>query len=67
MTKCKKCKAVISLGLEDVLTGTKEQPKRVTKESRKKNLCEECYLLEEQLIENIEANDYRFLENGKLA
>ena len=42
MKRCKKCKAVISWDLADVLSGTKETPKRVDKESVLKGLCFEC-------------------------
>ena len=41
MTKCKKCKAVISLSLADLLTGECKSPKRIAQEN---NLyCDECF------------------------
>ncbi len=44
MKRCKKCKAIISLDLIDVIKGT-ETPKCVTKESVKIGFCKDCYNL----------------------
>lgn len=42
MVKCKKCKAIISLDLIDILKGT-TSPKKVNNESIKQNLCLDCF------------------------
>jgi hypothetical protein len=51
MQRCKQCKAVISWDLADILSGEKETPKRVSRESAKIGLCEDCFEEDKKHIE----------------
>ena len=43
MKRCKKCKEVISLDLNDLLSGQSAKTKCVDRESVQKGYCKECY------------------------
>ena len=41
MKQCKKCKAIISLDLSDLLSGKFQAPKRISQENRL--YCDKCF------------------------